>query len=72
MTPWTIQPMEFSWPEYWSDGLALLQDFFSTLGLNPGLPHLRQILYQLSHKGSPTVYVVYVNKNAKTLSSIKS
>ena len=22
-------------------------------GLNPGLPHCRQILYQLSHKGSP-------------------
>ena len=22
-------------------------------GMNPGLPHCRQILYQLSHKGSP-------------------
>ena len=22
-------------------------------GINPGLPHCRQILYQLSHKGSP-------------------
>ena len=25
---------------------------FPTLGLNPGLPQCRQILYQLSHKGS--------------------
>ena len=25
---------------------------FSTQGLNPGLPHCRQILYQLSHQGS--------------------
>ena len=25
---------------------------FPTQGLNPGLPHCRQILYQLSHKGS--------------------
>ena len=24
-----------------------------TQGLNPGLPHCRRILYQLSHKGSP-------------------
>ena len=28
---------------------------FSTQGLNPGLPHCRQILYQLSHKGSPRI-----------------
>ena len=31
--------------------LSLLQGIFPTLGLNPGLPHCRQILYQLSHKG---------------------
>ena len=24
-------------------------------GLNPGLPHLRRILYQLSHQGSPRI-----------------
>ena len=34
---------------------SLLQGIFPTQGLNPGLPHCRQILYQLSHKGSPTV-----------------
>ena len=26
---------------------------FPTQGLNPGLPHCRQIFYQLTHKGSP-------------------
>ena len=30
----------------------LLQWIFSTQGSNPGLPHCRQILYQLSHQGS--------------------
>ena len=30
--------------------LSLLQGIFSTQGLNPGLLHCRQILYQLSHK----------------------
>ena len=32
--------------------LSLLQGIFPTQGLNPGLLHCRQILYQLSHKGS--------------------
>ena len=32
--------------------LSLLQGLFSTQGSNPGLPHCRWILYQLSHKGS--------------------
>ena len=32
---------------------ALLQGIFLTQGSNPGLPHCGQILYQLSHKGSP-------------------
>ena len=44
--------MEFSRPEYWSGSLSLLQGIFPTQGLNPGLPHSRQILYQVSHKGS--------------------
>ena len=35
------------------DSLSLLQGIFPTQGSNPGLPHCRQILYQLSHKGSP-------------------
>ena len=31
--------------------LSLLQGIFPTQGSNPGLPHCRQILYQLRHKG---------------------
>ena len=55
-TPWTIQSMEFSRPEYWSVGsLFLLQGIFPTQGSNPGLPHCRWILYQLGHKGSPRI-----------------
>ena len=32
---------------------TLLQGIFPTQALNPGLPHCRQILYRLSHQGSP-------------------
>ena len=32
--------------------LSLLQGIFPTQGSNPGLQHCRQILYQLSYKGS--------------------
>ena len=35
--------------------LSLLQGIFPTQGSNPGLPYYRQILYQLSHKGSPRI-----------------
>ena len=35
--------------------LSLLQGIFPTQGSNPGLPHSRWILYQLSHKGSPRI-----------------
>ena len=34
---------------------SLLQGIFPTQGSNPGLPHCRWILYQLSHKGSPRI-----------------
>ena len=33
--------------------LSLLWGIFPTQGSNPGIPHCRLILYQLSHKGSP-------------------
>ena len=41
---------------------ALLQEIFPTQWSNPGLPHCRQILYQLSHKGSPRIleWVAYL------------
>ena len=35
--------------------LSLLQGNFPTQGSNPGLLHCRQILYHLSHKGSPII-----------------
>ena len=35
--------------------LTLLQRIFPTQGLNPGLPHCRWILYQLSHQGGPRI-----------------
>ena len=34
---------------------ALLQGIFLTQGLNPGFLHCRQILYHLSHQGSPRI-----------------
>ena len=35
--------------------LSLLQGIFPTQVSNPGLPHCGRILYQLSHKESPTI-----------------
>ena len=35
--------------------LSFLQGIFPTQGSNPGLLHCRQILYQLSYKGSPRI-----------------
>ena len=34
---------------------SLLQGILPTQGSSPGLPHCRQILYQLSHKASPRI-----------------
>ena len=52
-----------SWNSPWNSpgqntgvgSLSLLQGIFPTQGPNPGLPHCRQILYQLSHQGSPRI-----------------
>ena len=38
---------------------SLLQVMFSTQGSKPGLPHRKQILYQLSHQGSPVCRVQF-------------
>ena len=35
--------------------LSLLQGISPTQGWNPGLPHYRWILYQLSHQGNPRI-----------------
>ena len=34
---------------------ALLQGIFQSQRLNPGLPHYKQILYPLSHQGTPRI-----------------
>ena len=52
--------MEFSRQENSTIGVgshSLLQGIFLTQGLNPGLPHCRQILNCLSHQGSPNGFV---------------
>ena len=41
--------------------LSLLQGIFPTQGSNPGLPHCRRILYQLSHKERVFLYTVVFN-----------
>ena len=57
-TPWTVArqallSMEVSRQEYGGYCHSLLQGIFPTQGSNPGLLHYRQILYYLSHQGSP-------------------
>ena len=57
-TPWTPGPqaslsrgiLQGRIQEYWVSCYALLQGIFLTQGLNPALPHYRQILYWLSHQ----------------------
>ena len=48
-------PWGFSRQEYCSGSLSLLQGIFPTQECNQGLLHHRQILYQLSHQGSPAL-----------------
>ena len=56
VTPWTMQSMEFSRPEYWTTPVSLFWGIFPTQGSNPGFPQCRWILfYQLSHQGSPRI-----------------
>ena len=40
---------------------VLHQGIFQTHGLNPGLPHCRQIFYHLSHQGSPRILTEVVS-----------
>ena len=53
------QSMEFSRPEYWNG--------YSPGDLpNPGFPHCRWILYQLSHKGNETKRRLLLGRKAMT------
>ena len=49
---------------------SLLQGIFPTQGSNPCLLHCRRILYQLSHKGSPTV--MWVSHDYTCITSLPS
>ena len=56
--------MGFSRQEYWSGytgvgSHSLLQEIFPTQGSNTGLLHFRQILYHLSHQGSPLELIFF-------------
>ena len=48
--PGILQPRILEWIAF-----PLLQGIFPIQGWNPGLLHCRQILYQLSHKGSTRI-----------------
>ena len=57
VTPWTAAhqaPLSMDSPgkNTGVGSLFLPQGIFPTQGSNPGLPHCRRILYQLSHQGS--------------------
>ena len=58
--PTLCDPMDSPWNSPGQNtgvgSLSLLQRIFPTQGLNPGLPHCWQILYQLSHKGRVTKF----------------
>ena len=60
-TWWTIQSTEFLVQNAGVGSLSLLKGLFPTQEWNPGPLHCSQILYQLSHKGSPRIleWVVY-------------
>ena len=72
-TPWTVAyqvplSVQFSRQEYCSGCLSLLQWIFLTQGLNPHilcLLHCRQILYLLSHQGSPKLSWTLLNEIPK-------
>ena len=46
-SPWISQARILEWVDF-----PFSRGIFPTQGLNPNLPHCRQILYQLSHDGS--------------------
>ena len=60
----SLDPTDYTFSPWNSPGqntgvgsLFLLQGIFPTQGSNPGLPHCRQILHQLSHKGGPNITI---------------
>jgi len=71
-TPWTIHNSPWNSPGQ-NTGVgssSLLQGIFPTQGSNPGLPHLGQILYQLSHQGSPLTHPYMTTRKSMSLSKL--
>ena len=53
VAPRLLCPWDFSGKNPGVGSISRLQGVFPTRGLNPGILHCRQILYHLSHQGSP-------------------
>ena len=67
VTPWTVAyqappSIGFSRQEYWGGLPFPSPEIFPTQGLNPDLLDCRQMLYRLSHEGSPNKWIVYITK----------
>ena len=54
--------MEFSRSEYWSGEPLPSPGGLPDPGIQPGFPELREVLYQLRHKGSPSAYLGFFFK----------
>ena len=70
-TPWTVAhgllgPWDFPGKSTGVGCHFLLQGIFLTQGSNPGLPHCRQMLYHLSHQGSPSFAVEGYNSESSS------
>ena len=61
-------PWDFPGKTTGADCHFLLQGVFPTQGSNPGLPHRRQMLYRLSHQGSPRSNAIMQNRYFSELS----
>ena len=82
VTPWTILcqaslSMRFTKQKYLPGvgSHSLLQEIFLAQGLNPGPLHCRQVLYHLSHQGSPNLgkpeYLRVVSSEGKGKAGLK-
>ena len=71
-TPWTVAhevplSLRFSRQEYWSGFPFPSPGIFPTQRFNSSLLHCKQILYHLSHQGSPKCNISSVAQSCPTL-----
>ena len=74
VTPWTVAyqvslSMGFSRQEHWSGLPFPSSGDLWIQGLNPGLPHCKQMLYHLSHQGS--LIALWTSEPVKLLSCVR-